>query len=183
MDAVVSGCARIRRGAFFNDLRVMEGKSMSISVVERIALGCIGGTAVALGSYPFEGGYGEVLSSMDLGRMGGYALRLIGFACVGGFWAYLHDDETNKKRVFELGIVAPAVIVGLIYANKPPKPLQNALEAAEPTRSLVRLNGISFGLIGSAQAQSTDKPEPVSQPSDSLGRRLLEGFLGIKLGS
>ena len=44
----------------------------------------------------------------------GYAIKAISLFSIGAFWAYLHRSERNLFKVFQLGIVAPSIILGLI---------------------------------------------------------------------
>ena len=47
----------------------------------------------------------------------GYAVRVFGLFLVGGLWACLHKSEADPKKLFQLGIVAPAMITGMISAS------------------------------------------------------------------
>ena len=46
----------------------------------------------------------------------GYISKAIVLFVVGAFWAYLHRSERNILRIFQIGIVAPALFVGFIDA-------------------------------------------------------------------
>jgi hypothetical protein len=43
-----------------------------------------------------------------------YLLKVIAYFFVGGFVAYLHTDEQNRVKLFELGIMAPAMVMLLV---------------------------------------------------------------------
>ena len=47
----------------------------------------------------------------------GYTVRVVGLFVVGGLWAGLHKSEADPKKLFQLGIVAPAMITGMISAS------------------------------------------------------------------
>jgi hypothetical protein len=44
----------------------------------------------------------------------GYAAKATMLFAVGAFWAYLHRSEPSAFKIYQLGIVAPAIIVGFI---------------------------------------------------------------------
>ena len=44
----------------------------------------------------------------------GYIIKATCLFSIGAFWAYLHRSERNLLKIFQLGIVAPAIIVGFI---------------------------------------------------------------------
>jgi len=57
----------------------------------------------------------------------GYVIRVVVLFYLGGLMAYLHKDEKSPVKLFELGIVAPALITALLNAAqvevpKAPKP-------------------------------------------------------------
>ena len=47
----------------------------------------------------------------------GYSVRVGGLFLIGGLWASLHKSEFEPMKLFQLGIVAPAMITGLINAG------------------------------------------------------------------
>ncbi|MBI4420626.1 MAG: carboxypeptidase-like regulatory domain-containing protein [Gemmatimonadetes bacterium] len=55
-----------------------------------------------------------VLSGLEPLVVVGYAIRVGVLFFVGALWASLHKTETDPKKLFQLGIVAPAMIVGVI---------------------------------------------------------------------
>jgi hypothetical protein len=86
---------------------------------ERIILGAIGGAVVCFATYPIgDKGYASFITEPDIVVFIGFVLRLIGCLFLGGLWAYLHGSETDRMRVFQLGLVAPAMLAGMVYANK-----------------------------------------------------------------
>ncbi len=44
----------------------------------------------------------------------GYTSKALMLFLVGAFWAYLHRSEPSALKIYQLGIVAPAIIVGFI---------------------------------------------------------------------
>ena len=55
-------------------------------------------------------------ANLTTGNIIGFTLRYIILFIVGGFVAYLHEDEQKPFKLFELGIAAPALITSLITA-------------------------------------------------------------------
>ena len=47
----------------------------------------------------------------------GYLLRVVVLFYIGGLVAFLHREERSKFRLFELGILAPALITGLLNGS------------------------------------------------------------------
>lgn len=62
--------------------------------------------------------------SLSMPNTVGLTIRYMLLFFLGGFIAYLHKDELNEWKIFEIGIAAPALITSLIAANavKPPSP-------------------------------------------------------------
>jgi len=48
----------------------------------------------------------------------GYIIRLVALFYLGGFVAFLHKDENSPIKIFELGIVAPALITAMLNAGQ-----------------------------------------------------------------
>ena len=49
--------------------------------------------------------------------IGGYLIRAIFLFLLGGIWVWMHSSVKDRVKAFELGIVAPAMIVGILNAN------------------------------------------------------------------
>jgi hypothetical protein len=89
-----------------------------LSTGKSVTLAAIGATLVGLATYPVGGrGYVDLFVQPDLAEWIGFALRATGSAALGALWGYLHRPETNPMRALQLGMVAPAAIAGMIYAN------------------------------------------------------------------
>ena len=63
----------------------------------------------------------------------GYALKGLLVFGIGMFWAYLHRSERNLLKIYQLGIVAPAIIVGLIDTTELRKHKKPRIEYRETT--------------------------------------------------
>jgi hypothetical protein len=92
----------------------------TLTTLQCVLLGAAGASVVAVATYPLGGttsGYAWLLVDATLIERAGFALRLIAFAGFGAFWGYLHRPEHDLKRAFQIGIAAPAAILGMVYAN------------------------------------------------------------------
>lgn len=91
-----------------------------LSTLQCTLLGAVGASVVAVATYPLSGtdsGYTWLLVDATMVERVGFGLRLLAFAGFGGFWGYLHRPEYDLKRAFQVGIAAPAAIMGMVYAN------------------------------------------------------------------
>jgi hypothetical protein len=50
-------------------------------------------------------------------ELAGYGFRVVALFALGGLWAYFHRTEADPLKLFQLGIVAPAMITGMINAS------------------------------------------------------------------
>lgn len=57
-----------------------------------------------------------VFASLTVLALAFYAVRLGALSLIGGFWASLHRKEMEPVKLFQLGIVAPALIMGGLNA-------------------------------------------------------------------
>ena len=92
--------------------------------------------------------------------------------CVGGFVACLHKKENNPVRVFELGILAPALITGILNANK--------VSASDTPPAINATSAVSmkiFTQMGPQSAQA-DKVETFSLPDESWSQQIIRGITG-----
>jgi len=66
-------------------------------------------------------------NELTTGNVIGVFVRYIILFFIGGFVAYLHEDESKPFKLFEIGIAAPALITSLITAQgiAPSKPQDN----------------------------------------------------------
>jgi hypothetical protein len=91
-----------------------------LSTIQCTLLGAVGASVVAVATYPLSGsdsGYTWLLVDASTVERVGFGLRLLAFAGFGAFWGYLHRPEHDLKRAFQIGIAAPAAIMGMVYAN------------------------------------------------------------------
>lgn len=77
----------------------------------------------------------------------GYAIRVVILFYLGGIVAFLHKNENSPVKLFELGIVAPALITALLNANQ-----------VKVTKDVAQIEGTkTASIISSAYAQPASK--------------------------
>jgi hypothetical protein len=102
----------------------------------------------------------------------GYGFRVVALFAIGGLWAYFHRSEVEPLKLFQLGIVAPAMITGMINASN----VSNQAQAGDSAWLDLR-----FELISSAHAaDSTQLPQPPAAPSSQQSPvdQFINGVLG-----
>lgn len=98
-----------------SDNGVSDGGGLPLK--EKIFIGGMGALAPALATFPLED-YVEFLYDPDLlASLLGFLVRLTFLFAVGSFWVYMHRKEDDPWKVFQLGIVAPAMLLGFVNAN------------------------------------------------------------------
>lgn len=91
----------------------------------------------------------------------GYALKAGFLFAVGAFWAYLHKTEQNNLKIFQLGIVAPAMILGTLTAHDARNNFQDDRQHAGTSVNQFESSsspGLLDILIPSAHAQPAASP-------------------------
>ncbi|OQX95523.1 hypothetical protein B6I21_05005 [candidate division KSB1 bacterium 4572_119] len=107
----------------------------------------------------------------------GYLLRVVVLFYLGGLVAYLHKDEKVPLKIFELGIVAPALITALINASNVDVPkVEHSVNKSE----------IGYNIFVSPVYAQTDTilveqkkdVKTFSMPRQSVMQQLFQGVLG-----
>ena len=100
----------------------------------------------------------------------GYVIRLVVLFSLGGFVAFLHKGENSPMKIFELGIVAPALIIGMVNAGRVP-----ILKAPPQT---AETSAASFSLIPSVYALPPQEEEvkEFSLPKESAIQQIWRGL-------
>ncbi len=112
----------------------------------------------------------------------GYAVRVVGLFVVGGLWAGLHKSEADPKKLFQLGIVAPAMITGMISAGHAGAVGSEADISARsapitrPAAPAVSGQSSSRSFFGSSDRPQTDRPRP--RDNDDPVKSFIRGLLG-----
>jgi hypothetical protein len=112
----------------------------------------------------------ESIAEADEGLLlgGGLVVRLVIFAFLGGFWEYLHRSESDRFKVFQLGLIGPAILVGIVQGNL------SKVEVKADGVAAMRLPA----LVAPAYAQA--QPSPQAPQPDSLDL-LIRGILGTSV--
>lgn len=84
-------------------------------------------------------------------KLVGYGFRVLVLFAIGGLWAFFHRSEVEPLKLFQLGIVAPAMITGMINASN--------VSNQAPAGDSAWLN-FPIALISSAHAAEGDQPPP-----------------------
>jgi hypothetical protein len=105
--------------------------------IQRFLIGGVGGMAPVL-IFLANVDWDIHFAGMSTMRIVGYCSRIIILFLIGGFTAYLYNDETNYIKLFQLGISAPALVAGYISTANIPA-----------TQRHVQLNPV--GILGPSQ--------------------------------
>ena len=109
-----------------------------LSSKERIVLGALGAAVVGVATYPIAfDGYSDLFLEADVAMWLGFVLRVAGATFVGAIWGFVHRPEFDPQRAFQIGMVAPATIFGMIYANPGAPPAQDAAQIEPAVESSV----------------------------------------------
>lgn len=89
-------------------------------------------------------------------ELAGHGLRILALFVIGAIWAYFHGSENDPKKLIQLGIVAPAMITGMVQASN----VQDLRSGKEET-------SLSFSIVSVAHASHkrghVDPPSPLDR--------------------
>jgi hypothetical protein len=106
-------------------------------------------------------------------KLVGYCVRVIVLFFIGGFVAYLHNDEKQPFKLLEVGMGAPALIAGFITTSLVPSLPSSSNPGAHASAS--------FSIVASAYAQPQTAPDEIKRftlPAQSPAAQFFEGLLG-----
>lgn len=120
-----------------------------------------------------------LLLKLTLFSVIGYLIRVIVLFYLGGIMAFLHKDENNPIKIFELGIVAPALITAMLNAGQIDVPRMKSQSGTSP---------ISFNLlVSAAQAQTNTAGDSTrvaiktfAMPEETPIQQLWRGLTGFR---
>ncbi|MDZ7264220.1 MAG: hypothetical protein ONB16_06515 [candidate division KSB1 bacterium] len=121
-----------------------------------------------------------LLLKLTLFAVIGYLIRVIVLFYLGGLMAFLHKDENNPIKIFELGIVAPALITAMLNAGQIDVPRMKGQAENRP---------VSFNLlIPAAQAQTATARndsaniavKTFSMPQETPIQQIWRGLIGSR---
>jgi hypothetical protein len=108
-----------------------------------------------------------VFNGLALIAVAGYLVRVLVLFYLGGLVAYLHKTESSPIKLFELGIVAPALITSMLNASNVSVPV--ASPPLPPHGSLI---------VPSAFAQPPDGLKQFTLPQESPAQQFFRGLTG-----
>jgi hypothetical protein len=109
----------------------------------------------------------------------GYLVKVSVLFYVGGMVAYLHKEEKNPLKLFELGIVAPALILGVLNGTANSSGKTVAALVAQPASSMSEVIDV---LIPTVYAQASSEPEvkTYSRQEETYSEQFWRGFTGAR---
>ncbi len=107
----------------------------------------------------------------------GYLIRVIVLFYLGGLVAYLHKDEKMPIKVFELGIVAPALITALINASNVEVPQVQKPDTTTHTGYHLLVSPVYAQTDSTMQNQQL-KLKTFSMPRQSIAAQFFQGVFG-----
>jgi hypothetical protein len=146
----------------------------------RFLIGCLGGLMPAvlqLTTLDLE----AVATTVSVWGLLGTAIRQLALVMLGGILAWLHEDETNKVKLVELGILAPAIFLGVLNGynlNKERQPVT----ASPPPLAAPALGSIFLPRVAYAQEieikQFPEQLKQFSPPQESASEQFVRGLTG-----
>jgi hypothetical protein len=103
----------------------------------------------------------------------GYLLRVGVFFCIGGAMAWLHKNEKSAFKLFELGIVAPAILIGVMNGYK----IQNPTLRAGNQSPAVNASVMDL-IVPTAYAQEKEPEIKTYRTEKSVVSQLWQGISG-----
>jgi hypothetical protein len=104
----------------------------------------------------------------------GYFLKALLLFGVGALWAYLHSSEENLLKIFQLGIVAPAIISGFIQSS-------HIKELREKYYGTVINRESNIQMFGNSAFAATGHEELTQELAESIAKNVVSllamGFL------
>ncbi len=129
---------------------------------QRFLLGGVGAllpAALYLLTLDFE----AVAAKVTLWVVLGVLVKIQAQFLIGGFWGWLHTSEKNPVKLAELGMLAPAIIAGLLNG-------QTLKEGGPPS--------VSLAPVAHAETIESGPPKRFSLPEESGSEQFWRGFTG-----
>ena len=89
----------------------------TIGTAERILIGAVGGCSIVLVNLVQFDPATLFDEEFQLMILLGYTIQAVAFLLLGGIVAYLDSGERDRRRIFFLGLTAPAVFMAVLNAN------------------------------------------------------------------
>ncbi len=143
----------------------LPGRTQQIGNPAKFLWGGLGGLTPVLGTliildFATLGMYlGDLgTNEMRIYSLAGYTVRVLILFLIGGLWAVLHKSEREPMKLFQLGLVAPAMITGMINAGN--------VQVEKDPHSADQQATFSFSIISSAYAKDDQQPESDQEIED-----------------
>jgi hypothetical protein len=110
----------------------------------------------------------------------GYAIRVIVLFYMGGIVAFLHKDENKPLKLFELGIVAPALLMTMISAAQIETP--KAEKAVDQSRAGAFLfMPVAYAQENYTQSNVEKRLKRFTLPKEGVTSQVWRGLTGSKI--
>jgi hypothetical protein len=148
---------------------------MDTDLRKRMQIGCVGAlTPILINVLVVD--LQTTLSNVSVISVLAYLVRVLGLCAAACIVVYLNSDEARPNKLFQLGIMAPALLTGMI----------NGLAAANnqtPSSSAAPHGAMMPSFVGSAYAQGAPLPSGVTDCSQArtltVTQQVLKGLAGI----
>jgi hypothetical protein len=116
-----------------------------------------------------------VFRNVTLVVVAGYCLKVLILIYLGGIVAWLHQKETDPLRLFELGIVAPALLTALVNGTR-------SAPAGVPDAAAAAVSKVAWILPHELFAQVPGLEVPTysfnAAPPETVKEQFVRGFIG-----
>jgi hypothetical protein len=102
-----------------------------------------------------------------------YAIRVVVLVSLGALVVYLNAEETNRTRIFQLGLAAPALITGLMNGVNQ-RALAESQQFVAPKQAAV----LSMEAVYAAELEPQAKQFVI--PEESQAQQILRGLTGAR---
>jgi hypothetical protein len=148
---------------------------MDTDLRKRMQIGCVGAlTPILINVLVVD--LQTTLSNVTTISVLAYLVRVVGLCAAACIVVYLNSDEARPIKLFQLGIMAPALLTGMING------LAAANNQAPPSSAPVH-GTMTPSFIGSAYAQGAPLPTGVTDCSKprtlTISQQVLKGLAGI----
>lgn len=155
-------------------LKALTELTGNLTVRQKVALGGAGAlTPIILNLLVVDAT--RSLRELTLLVVAGYLLKVISLFYLGGMTAALHRQEQDPLRVFELGIVAPALLTTFINGSRAEKHNEQPPNPAAVAQALTWLlpSDLIAAEVGGQQVYSFRQAPP-----ETIAQQFLRGLVG-----
>jgi hypothetical protein len=150
-------------------LPTLSSATVELSVSQKLILGAVGAvTPLALNLLVVDQ---LTLANLTFLTFIGYTIRVLVLLGLGSLIVYLNIDESNRVRVFQLGLAAPALITALLNGANQRSLLQSQQFVTPPTAGI---------FVATVHAQETERPRQFVIPKESQGEQVWRGLTGSR---